>query len=83
MTMRKMWDVVSDGKVIQRVSAVDDLEANARRYIANKYPGMVFDLVYVGVLPSQHPERRNTDDGYDAWKDRNGERYGYGWRGRR
>jgi hypothetical protein len=75
-TMRDMWDVVSDGKVIQRVSASDDSEATARKYIESKYPGMVFDLVYVGYLPSAHCEERNTDDGYDAWKDHHLTTYG-------
>lgn len=86
VTMREMWDVVSDGKVIQRVSASDDCESTARKYIEKKYPGMTFDLVYVGYLPSQHKNYDllpNTDDGYDAWRDRQHERYGYGWRSRR
>jgi hypothetical protein len=76
--MREMWDVVSDGKVIQRVSTTDDKESTARKYIEGKYPGMVFELVYVGYLPSVHRDDnpRNTDDGYDAWKDHHLTTYG-------
>lgn len=46
---RKIWNVVdSDGKIVQGVSASDDLESTAEQYIANKYPGMKFTLVFTG-----------------------------------
>jgi len=52
---RRMWNVVMDGVVVQGVSASDNRESTARTYIANKYPGKVFDLVYTGWRISRHP----------------------------
>lgn len=44
---RKIWNVVIDGKVVQGVSATDNRKATAEAYIANKYPGQRFTLVFV------------------------------------
>lgn len=44
---RRIWNVVdSDGKIVQGVSASDNRKATAEAYIANKYPGMKFTLVF-------------------------------------
>ena len=45
---RKIWNVVIDGQIVQGVSADGNLKANAERYIASKYPGKDFTLVFVG-----------------------------------
>ena len=44
---RKIWNVIIDGKVVQGVSATDNLKATAEAYIASKYPGQVFTLKFV------------------------------------
>lgn len=41
-----VWKVVSEGKVVQGVSATDNRESTARKYIESKYPGMVFTLQF-------------------------------------
>lgn len=44
---RRIWNVVdSDGKIVQGVGASDNRKATAEAYIANKYPGMKFTLVF-------------------------------------
>lgn len=54
--MRKVWNVVMDGKVIQGVSATDNRKSTAEAYIASKYPGKEFTLVFlekrIGRTPS-------------------------------
>lgn len=45
---RRIWNVVIDGKVVQGVSATDNRRSTAEAYIANKYPGQVFSLVFMG-----------------------------------
>lgn len=52
---RRMWNVVIDGTVVQGVSASDDRKETAQAYIASKYPGKTFDLVYMGWRISRHP----------------------------
>lgn len=44
---RRIWNVVIDGKVVQGVSATDNRRSSAEAYIANKYPGQVFTLVFM------------------------------------
>ena len=51
---RIFWNVVIDGTVVQGVSASDNSKATAERYIASKYPGKAFELVYVGWRISRH-----------------------------
>ena len=51
---RRMWNVVIDGAVVQGVSASDDRQETAERYVASKYPGQTFELVYVGWRISRH-----------------------------
>ena len=43
---RRIWNVIIDGKVVQGVSATDNLKATAETYIAGKYPGQVFTLQF-------------------------------------
>ena len=54
--MRKVWNVIIDGKVVQGVSASDNRKSTAEAYIANKYPGKEFTLVFmekrIGRTPS-------------------------------
>lgn len=51
---RRMWNVVINGTVVQGVSASDDRQETAERYIASKYPGQAFTLVYTGWRISRH-----------------------------
>ena len=44
---RRIWKVIMDGKVVQGVSADDNRKETAQTYIANKYPGKEFELVFV------------------------------------
>lgn len=43
---RRIWNVVIDGKVVQGVSATDNRKETAEAYIASKYPGQSFKLVF-------------------------------------
>lgn len=44
---KKVWKVVdSNGKVVQGVGASDNRKATAEAYISEKYPGLVFTLVF-------------------------------------
>ena len=43
---RRVWKVVIDGKVVQGVSATDNRKETAEAYIASKYPGQAFELVF-------------------------------------
>lgn len=43
---RRVWNVIIDGKVVQGVSATDNRKATAEAYIAAKYPGQTFTLVF-------------------------------------
>lgn len=51
---RKMWNVVIDGVVVQGVSSPVNSKADAEAYIANKYPGQAFTLVYTGWRITRH-----------------------------
>jgi hypothetical protein len=44
---RRIWGVVIDGKTVQAVSATDNRESTARKYIESKYPGQQFTLVFL------------------------------------
>lgn len=44
---RKIWHVIIDGKIVQGVSATDNLKSTAEAYIAQKYPGQKFTLKFV------------------------------------
>ena len=44
---RKVWRVMMDGKAVQAVSASDNRQSTAEAYIANKYPGKEFTLVFL------------------------------------
>jgi len=47
---KKIWRVTdSTGKVVQHVSATDNLKSTAQRYIDNKYPGQTLTLTYTGT----------------------------------
>lgn len=43
---RRIWNVIMDGKVVQGVSATDNRKETAQAYIASKYPGKEFTLVF-------------------------------------
>lgn len=43
---RRIWNVLIDGVVVQGVSATDNRKATAEAYIAGKYPGQKFTLVF-------------------------------------
>lgn len=43
---RKIWNVVIDGKIVQGVGATDNRQSTAEAYIAQKYPGQKFTLVF-------------------------------------
>lgn len=43
---RRIWNVVINGTVVQGVSATDNRKATAEKYIASKYPGQEFTLVF-------------------------------------
>lgn len=44
---RRIWNVVDgNGNIIQGVSAGDNRRETAEAYIAGKYPGMKFNLVF-------------------------------------
>lgn len=43
---RRIWNVVMDGKTIQGVSATDNRKETAQAYIASKFPGKEFTLVF-------------------------------------
>lgn len=43
---RRIWNVIIDGKVVQGVSATDNRRSSAEAYIASKYPGQAFKLVF-------------------------------------
>lgn len=45
---RRIWNVVMDGKVVQGVSASDNRQSTAHKYIESKYPGQAFTLVFAG-----------------------------------
>ena len=45
---RRIWNVIIDGKIVQGVSASDNRKATAEAYIASKYPGQSFQLVFAG-----------------------------------
>ena len=53
---RKVWQVVMDGTVVQCVSASDNRKSTAEAYIASKYPGKKFTLIFlenrVGKTPN-------------------------------
>lgn len=44
---RRIWKVIMDGKVVQGVSSDDNRKSTAEAYIANKYPGKKFELVFL------------------------------------
>ena len=46
MNRRRVWKVVIDGVVVQGVSATDNRKETAEAYIASKYPGQTFELVF-------------------------------------
>lgn len=46
MRRRRIWSVIIDGKVVQGVSATDNRKETAEAYIASKYPGQAFKLVF-------------------------------------
>lgn len=47
---KKIWKVTdSTGKVIQYVSATDNRQSTAQRYIDNKYPGQTLTLTFTGT----------------------------------
>jgi hypothetical protein len=54
MRKRRMWNVVIDGVVVQGVSSPINSKSDAEAYIANKYPGKVFELVYTGWKVTRH-----------------------------
>ena len=43
---RRIWNVMIDGKIVQGVSATDNRKSTAEAYIATKYPGQSFKLVF-------------------------------------
>lgn len=43
---RRIWKVVIDGVVVQGVSATDNRKSTAEAYIAGKYPGQKFTLIF-------------------------------------
>ena len=43
---RRVWNVIIDGVVVQGVSASDNRKSTAEAYIAQKYPGQSFTLVF-------------------------------------
>jgi hypothetical protein len=44
---KKVWNVIDkDGNVVQGVSATDNRKSTAAEYIAKKYPGMYFTLMF-------------------------------------
>lgn len=43
---RRIWNVVIDGKIVQAVSATDNRESTAAKYISEKYPNAEFRLVF-------------------------------------
>ena len=51
---RKLWNVVIDGNIVQGVSSPTNSLDDAAAYIANKYPGQTFELVYVGWRITRH-----------------------------
>lgn len=52
---RKVWNVVMDGVVVQGVSASDNRQSTAEAYIASKYPGRKFTLVFMEYRMGSHP----------------------------
>ena len=54
---RKVWNVVIGGQVVQGVSASDNKQSTAEAYIANKYPGQEFTLVFTGWKIGKHGSR--------------------------
>ena len=52
---RNVWQVIIDGTVVQAVSASDNRKSTAEKYIASKYPGKEFTLVFlekrIGATP--------------------------------
>lgn len=43
---RRIWNVIIDGQIVQGVSATDNRKSTAEAYIASKYPGQSFKLVF-------------------------------------
>ncbi|NDB60547.1 hypothetical protein EB001_19175 [bacterium] len=43
---RRIWNVVIDGQVVQGVGATDNRKSTAEAYIAKKYPGQKFTLIF-------------------------------------
>lgn len=44
---KKVWKVIDkDGNVVQGVGSTDNRKSTAAEYIAKKYPGMYFTLVF-------------------------------------
>ncbi|NBP16921.1 hypothetical protein EBU95_21495 [bacterium] len=43
---RRIWNVIIDGKVVQGVSSDSNKKSTAEAYIAQKYPGKQFKLVF-------------------------------------
>ena len=43
---RRIWNVIIDGKVVQGVSSDSNKKSTAEAYIASKYPGKEFKLVF-------------------------------------
>jgi hypothetical protein len=43
---RRIWNVIIDGKVVQGVSSDSNKKSTAEAYIAQKYPGKEFKLVF-------------------------------------
>jgi hypothetical protein len=43
---RRIWNVIIDGEIVQGVSATDNRKSTAEKYIASKYPGKKFKLVF-------------------------------------
>ena len=43
---RRIWNVMMDGILVQGVSATDNRKETAQAYIASKYPGKEFTLVF-------------------------------------
>lgn len=43
---QRVWKVIIDGVVVQGVRATDNRKSTAEAYIAKKYPGKAFKLVF-------------------------------------
>lgn len=54
MRKRRIWNVVINGTVVQGVSSPTNSKTDASLYIAKKYPGQSFELVYMGWKVSRY-----------------------------